>query len=426
MPLLTRSPIIRGDPSLLIAQDTALGWIIFGPTPAEVTLKLVTHLVTANTDEILRKFWEIEDISTSRSLTTEEKECNAHYVATTVRREDGTYQVRLPFKKGCHPLGDSKSVALKRFYQMERRLSRNSDLKRQYCAFMEEYIHLGHLQMIDLTDEPPVTNDRKYCLPHHCFMKEASTTTKLRVVFDASAKSTSGVSRNDQLMIGPVIQEELFAILTRWRIHVVPICADIKQMYRHIWMHPEDCNYQRVLWRESPSLPLKENRALTVTYGEASAPFQAVRTLHQLAQDYEVRYPAAATVLRRDVYMDDCITGESTPAQAIALQKELMHLMEEARFTLRKWSSSLSAVLETLPEELRETQLPFQFNENDSIKALGLYWNPATDEFKFTVQPMSDQTVTKRSTISQIARVFDPLGLISPVTVRGKLLMQEL
>ncbi|CAG7784968.1 unnamed protein product [Allacma fusca] len=222
------------------------------------------------------------------------------------------------------------------------------------------------------------------------------------------------------------MQEDLFSILTRWRIHIFPLCADIKQMYRHIWMDPEDCDFQRIVWRANPEETIKHYKLLSVTYGEASAPFQAVRTLYQLATDLEETYPLAAPIVRRDFYMDDVLTGESTVARAIALQSELMGMMKEANFTLRKWSSSYSEVLKALPEEMRETSLPLRFDEDDSIKTLGLFWNPATDEFKFTVEPLSLQPVTKRSVLSQIAKVFDPLGLISPVTVRGKILMQIL
>ncbi|CAG7716988.1 unnamed protein product [Allacma fusca] len=103
-----------------------------------------------------------------------------------------------------------------------------------------------------------------------------------------------------------------------------------------------------------------------------------------------------------------------------------MKLMAEGRFILRKWSSSVPAVLEALPENLRESQLPLNFDTDDSVKTLGLFWMPASDEFKFYVQQPDHEAVTKRGILSQIAKVFDPLGLISTATICGNLLMQTL
>ncbi|CAG7825062.1 unnamed protein product [Allacma fusca] len=109
---------------------------------------------------------------------------------------------------------------------------------------------------------------------------------------------------------------------------------------------------ERIIWRNRQNEPLKSYQLLTVTYGEASAPFQAERTSIQLANDFQSKYPLAVAVVRRDFYMDDVLTGESSIPRAIALQSELMSLMSEAKFTLRKWSSSVPAVLENLPNHL--------------------------------------------------------------------------
>ena len=116
-------------------------------------------------------------------------------------------------------------------------------------------------------------------------IKESSSTTKLRVVFDGSCKSSSGVSVNDKLMICAVVQDELVHLLLRFRKHVVGVTADIKQMYRQIRVAPEDTEFQRILWRDSSSDPIEDYRLLTVTYGTASAPYQATRCLIQLAEN---------------------------------------------------------------------------------------------------------------------------------------------
>ena len=97
-------------------------------------------------------------------------------------------------------LGESMEIALKRLHATERRLAREERLREQYVAFMREYLELGHMRKV--TD---LTTVKRCYLPHHPVVKEASTTTKVRVVYDASCKTSSGISLNDALLVGPVI-----------------------------------------------------------------------------------------------------------------------------------------------------------------------------------------------------------------------------
>lgn len=88
-------------------------------------------------------------------------------------------------------------------------LIKNEDIRLQYIKFMKDYEHLGHMQKVDIN----TISDPKYIIPHHCVLKPDSSTTKLRVVFDASAKTSSGYSLNDLMYTGPTVQSELFSIL---------------------------------------------------------------------------------------------------------------------------------------------------------------------------------------------------------------------
>lgn len=116
-------------------------------------------------------------------------------------------------------------------------------------------------------------------------MKDSSFTTKLRVVFDASAKTDTGVSLNNTLLVGPIVQDDLFTILVRFRNHAIVLTADVEKMYRQITICPEDRRFQRILWRNSPDQPLRIFELNTVTYGISSAPFLATRTLIELANN---------------------------------------------------------------------------------------------------------------------------------------------
>lgn len=177
---------------------------------------------------------------------------------------------------------------------------------------MREYIEQGHMQRItEHENESPPT----YHLPHHAVIREESTTTKVRVVFDASCKTSSGPSLNDAMLVGPTVQDDLRSIIMRSRTHPIMLIADIKQMYRQILVDERDTPYQRIVWRQSPEHPLETYELKTVTYGTASAPFLATRVLQQLADDEQHDFPQAANVLRKDFYVDDLITGGKPVAE---------------------------------------------------------------------------------------------------------------
>lgn len=122
-------------------------------------------------------------------------------------------------------------------------------------------------------------------LPHHAVIREERVISKVRIVFDASSRGNDGVSLNDNLMIGPSLQTELRYIVMRWRTHKICLSADIIKMYRQIWVNRQDTVAQRILWRDSPEKEMEEFELLTVTFGIASAPWLAIRSLHQLAYD---------------------------------------------------------------------------------------------------------------------------------------------
>lgn len=136
-------------------------------------------------------------------------------------------------------------------------------------------------------------------LPHHGVLRENSTTTKLRVVFNGSLRTSTGISLNDCLHIGQKLQQDISTILLNWRTYAYVFVDDIEKMYRQILLHPNDRDYQRILWNSSGVI--KEYQLCTVNYGLTSAPFLALRVMQQLANDEGYRYPLAQEVVRRNV-----------------------------------------------------------------------------------------------------------------------------
>ncbi|CAG7727908.1 unnamed protein product, partial [Allacma fusca] len=419
-----RSGIIRGNQEEPVAQESLLGWLVGGGRATNRGTQSICNNITTSIDQQLVRFWQVEHLHSDQVLTKEEQACENHFRQTTTRLEDGSYQTQLPFKEEATPLGNSRYMATKRFHNLESKLQRNHQLHQQYHQSIRELQENRHLEEVEPTQLVD-SDDASYYLPHHAIIKESSSTTKCRVVFDASAKTTTKASLNDQLMVGPVLQDNLHTLLVRWRFWLVPLVADIKQMYLQIWIHQKHRDFLRILWRETPDQKIKTYRLNKVTFGTACAPFQAVRTLHQLAEDYQHQYPQAAQVLKRDFYMDDCLRGENSSEAAVRLHQQLMSLTSEAKFTLRKWATSDETTLRVIPDEFKELT-SLNLDKDETTKALGLIWNPASDDFRFTIKVNAATTQTKRSMLSEIAKVFDPLGFIAPVTIRAKCMMQLL
>lgn len=420
--------LIKGPRGTPCAQLTNLGWIVMGGIEMKVksrekSLTTFTHEET-NIEDLLKTIWEI-DIDTKRILTREEKLCEDIYVRTHTRSKEGRYIVKLPFRTE-NPIsteGNTRDTAVKRLVQLERRFKINPELKREYTEVIKDYIDLKHLEEVPMKE---IKNKSVY-LPHHAVIREEKETTKTRVVFDASCKGSSGVALNDELLAGPILQDDLRNLVMRWRMHAVGFVSDIQKMYRMILISPEDVDYQRIVWRNNSAEEMKDYRLLTVTFGTTSAPYLAVKTLKQLAVDEGYKFPDAARILNEDFFVDDCMSGSDDTKKAIQISRELKELLRRGGFELKKWASNSSDFMQALEPNERSNKVNLNIKLDGVIKALGIQWNLKDDqlEYNLDLQTVSSK-ITKRGILSDIQRLFDPLGWISPSIVLAKILIQKL
>ena len=407
-----------------IAVHSELGWIISGKVPlSELNASiLVNNIQLCNLDKLVSDFWKLEAVPTVSLLTDAEKKCEHHFESTHTRDGDGRYIVRLPFHSQPMKLGDSRQIALRRFKSLELSLSADPAKYENYRKFMREYLTLGHMEPVPQED---YAKRNKYYLPHHAVLREASTTTKLRVVFDASSKSSSGYSLNDLLMVGPRLQPDLYPILLNFRLFKIAVHADLEKMFRQIKVHPDDVDWQRILWRETSEENVKEYRLVIVTYGTVSAPYLSTRTLQQLAVDEGKEYPLASHATLHQFYVDDLLSGADSVEDAQQLVNQLNEMMKKGGFNLRKWHSNVPAIFrESSVSDEDHDVCPI---EDSEVKVLGIMWSPKSDSFRFTVAPTEGKsTFSKREVLSELSRVFDPLGFLSPCVIFMKTLLQEL
>ncbi|XP_055308472.1 uncharacterized protein LOC129572529, partial [Sitodiplosis mosellana] len=420
------SGVVKGKREHPIAQHTELGWIVYGRMNISERTTAMCHHIKVNTLDNqdfdlhaqLKAFWELEEVSHKRIPTQEEQMAEDVFKNTVRRATDGKFVVDLPFKiNPWEQLGESRSIAERRYKSLQRRFAKNPDFKIKYDAVLEEYLSLGHMQKVN--DSPSF----QYFLPHHGVLKESSTTTKVRSVFDGSAKTSTGISLNDCLCVGPVIQPELFDILIDWRKFEFAFSADIEKMYRMVYVNPKHANLQSILWHRPGTDGIEEYRLLTVSFGTSSAAFQAIRSVHEVGERIKSSNPSLASAIQKNFYVDDFLKSFSSTDTAFKFRKELDDTLNEYGFKLRKWKTNEQRILENVDDTDREECISFE----STFKTLGIAWQAHSDEFIFkSLEHEAVGAWTKRKVLSSIAKLFDPLGWLAPCIIKAKILMQDI
>ncbi|XP_018402188.1 PREDICTED: uncharacterized protein LOC108779298 [Cyphomyrmex costatus] len=162
-------------------QNTLLGWIISGNCTSASQLSKGSVCSIATTDPLnkaLTKFWQIESCERKDTRTPEECSCEDHFMKTHKRDQHGRFVVSLLVKEHMMKrLGNSKEIAIQIFKSLERRFKRDPQLKVEYSKFIHEYLALGHMR--EFTNSVDNVWPHFY-MPHHCVIKTASSTSKLR------------------------------------------------------------------------------------------------------------------------------------------------------------------------------------------------------------------------------------------------------
>ncbi|XP_033213814.1 uncharacterized protein LOC117170880 [Belonocnema kinseyi] len=420
LPMFCGGQIILSDRAGdLIIQKTELG-LIAGENVNSMSLT-TSRAIKCNFAELrseISKFWELEEGFSQIHLSPEEIACEEHFRVHTTRNYIGRYIVALPFRQNHDRLGESRYVASKRLNSLEGRFKHQPELRSQYLDVIEEYLTLGHMSPIQDQGE------FGFYLPLHAVFKEVSSTTRVRVVFDCSAKSESGLSLNDTLMVGPTLQDDILSHIHRLRFHIYILTGDIEKMYRQFEIRDEDRRFQRILWRRD-GINLDSLQLYMVTFGISSSPFLATRAIKQLINDEGHQHPKAAVVLERDLYVDDLITGAETIEEGVQIRDSLIKLLNLGCLTMRQWASNDINLLRGIPDSSINKKI--QFNDGETLKTLGVSWNSSTDSIIYSVHsPVLKSKITKRTVLSELAKLFDPLGLLGPIILFAKIIMEKL
>lgn len=419
-----------------VAQETKLGWIISGTnrSPDNKILKAYCSFMnicsTGQVDQNqllndnVKKFWDLEQIQSEQKYTEEEELANLHYIRNVSRTENGQFIVKLPFNSpltDVHIFGNSFQTAFVRFMQLEKKLLKNERLYVEYRRVMNEYIELKHMRLATLEErEDPLG----YFVPHHAVVREDKTTTKVRIVFDASAKARDGKSLNELMLVGPTIQPDLLSTFLSWRRFKFVISADIEKMYRMIRIDEKEARFQKILWRGSLDEQIEQYCINTVMFGNAAAPYLAIRSLEQIAKEIETEDPKIAHTIRTQFYVDDFFGGAQIPAEAGEIAKKLTATLKKYGMNLTKWHSNSKEFFELTHQN--ETPTKIEMKLEGMQKALGISWSPSDDTFRFhTLLPPTPKRFTKRELCSDVMKIFDPLGWLAPFVIKAKIILQH-
>ena len=301
-----------------------------------------------------------------------------------------------------------------------KRLTSNPKLLQVYSDILREQEARGFIERVDVTKDHPGTHYNY--LPHH-YVEKDSPTTPICIVFDCSCRQGSNYPcLNDCLMIGFSCSNDLCAILVRFRLHRFGISTNIEKAFLHIRLHSEDRDFTRFFWLTDPTDPSSKfcvYRFKVVPFGTTSSPFMLNATLQYHLKSYT---SVVSQDMQNNLYVDNIITSCPTEQEAVQYYKEARSIMSQANFNLRSWSSN-STMLTSIATQEKTS------DGGNSINILGLRWNPTTDKIMLATKspPLtSDILITKREILYHQSKIFDPLGFIAPVVIRGKILIQKL
>ncbi|XP_065063348.1 uncharacterized protein LOC135689914 [Rhopilema esculentum] len=448
--------IIRGEPGEPVAIHTKIGWVVSGPIKGKltdlaescssnlvvngngITVNLMHQNKEQELEQDIKKLWDLETLGIKRQDKVHEE------FLDNIEFKGDRYSVCLPWKMGHKPLSTNYTLSLNRLKGQLKKLKEKPAIMETYDGIIKQQERDRIIE--EVTSLEP--SEKLSYLPHHAVVRNDAETTKVRIVYDASAKDRkSGTSLNECLHVGPPLNPLLFDIMIRFRENKIAITSDIEKAFLNIEVDKKDRDCLRFLWVDSScdSEPnIKVYRFNRVVFGVNSSPFLLNAVVRHHLSTYETADPEFSAKLSRSFYVDDLVLGCYDVESGKELYNKAKKRMLEAGFNLRKWKSNdpqlaqyfkvmeetgkhpadgggeCSYVKEMLGEEISDTK----------SKVLGITWDMLKDNLEFELTKIESSVpnspVTKRTILSMISKLFDPLGLVSPIIVSAKVLFQEL
>ena len=374
----------------LYMLGSKLGWILSGRTSENVSNITETGmLILTYGTEIQREsslltcadkslplkptmedFWSLESIGIKDSPVESDNNIALSKFKETLKYENGRYTVTWPWK-GVNPdLPENRAFALGRLKSLVRRMKENPDLIQKYDEIIEDQLKQGVVEKVRTESKDTI----KHYIPHHAVINPTKATTKVRIVYDASAKTKPGnKSLNECLYRGPILLQNLTGILFRFRLNKIALVSDIEKAFLQIGLQEDAKDVTRFFWLRNKNILEVENniqayRFCRVPFGIISSPFLLAATI-----DYHLKNSDSyiANNIRDNMYVDNVITGTQTMSEAIEFYNVSKQLFKGAAMSLRDWMSNSEDVLNQIPVHDRANR--------EKMKILGLTWTVKDD-----------------------------------------------
>jgi len=370
----------------------------------------------------LERLWSLETIGIRDPLTPNNDDETLHKFCEGIKYSEGRYHIVWPWKQQQFQLDDNYELAFRRLISLVNRLQQDPELMQKYNGIINQQLQKG---IVEKVDNFTVSGVRSHYLPHHPILTPSKATTKVRIVYDASAKAQrSSSSLNECLHRGPIILPDLIGLLLRFRLHWIVILADVERAFLQIGIQEADRDVTRFLWLRHVDRSVDNDnvcvyRFCRVPFGLTCSPFLLGATLKYHLQQEGT--PLALNIMN-NIYVDNVLVGAESSKQAYMIYQEAKAMFKKASMNLREWSSNSEEFLDLLPTEEKSNV------ENDEIKVFGLRWNRMNDTLHISGvgRVLCNNVVTKRDVLHTVAGIFDPLGLVSPVVYYGKVFLQKL
>ena len=423
--------IKRGQQGQPLAIQTPFGWAIFGSSKSQEndTKKFAVNTTfTSELNDAVKKLWEfdskIEHQSNEGDLSQNDKRCIEKLEQDT-KLVDNKYEVPMLWLNKDIKFPNNYHMAIRRFKLLKNRLQRNSELKEKYVKTVQGYIDKGYARKMSKQETHEISQ-RTWYLPHHPVFDDKKP-GKIRLVFDA-AGTCNGTSLNKVLLTGPDLLNNLVGVLLRVRNHKIAIAADIEAMYHQVKVTQTDADSLRFLWQDDLNNGNPDTYQMVVhIFGGKDSPSCANYALKRTGSDNAASSnPSTVESVLKSFYMDDFLKSVISEEQAKDLCKEMIDIRKKGGFNLTKFKSNSINVLKALPEDKCQiTVQQLEIDGDQTERTLGVHWRINEDYFTFT-RNMKDYSTTKRGILSAISSVFDPLGFLTPFTLKAKLIIQEM
>lgn len=418
---------------LTVALKSVFGWTLSGNTgkfsdttgvPLLPTFKPSSPqllCISKVTDADMSNFWDLETIGISSSKESKEdvRDKIVQEYSDKIKFVDGRYEVHLPWKDNPKKdtLMSNEVQAKKRLNKLLVKLDKDEDLKAEYMKVFAEYEHLGIIEEVPV--EEIVHPGPVYYMPHRPVVRLSSSTTKVRPVFDASAKGPNGISLNDCMTTGPSLNPDLVEILIRYRRWPYVVTADIVKAFLQISVQSQDRNVHRFFMPAEGGV--RHMRFTRVVFGNTSSPF----LLNATIKTHLSKYSECEVIqdLQRDMYVDNWFSGADSEVEAVRKYTTAYNIMSEANMSLEKLVSNSLVIASKCNDKVHCVQ------DDEVNSVLGLKWSKDSDVFSYCGLDLDfplELACTKRTVLSLIAKIFDPCGFISPFTMYAKILFQDI